>query len=140
MPNLDAGGLGETRMKENIVTSNLITIDRVLNVLLMGLFFIAIGYHVECLAVIVVKHNELVDKFAEDDPEIKKICILFIDYNRLNGSLNWVNNRCDRVIYGSGTLGVCALIMIQILIIKTQLFTKCVASCQSSMTVAIIIM
>ena len=125
MPNYDAGGLGETR-EENVVTRNPITINRVLNVVLMGLFFVAIGLHIACLAVMVAKHNELVDKFAEDDPEFKKGCILFIDYDRENDNVKWVNNRCDIAIYGSGALGVCALLMIVILIIRSLLFAKCV--------------
>ena len=121
----DADGLGKTR-EVIIVTNNPLTINRVLNVLLMVLFFIAIVFHVACLAVMVAKHNELVDKFAGDNPEFKKGCILFIDYDRENANVKWVNNRCDIAIYGSGALGVCALLMIVILIIRSLLFAKCV--------------
>ena len=100
--------------------------------LLMGLFFIAVVLHVACLAVMVAKHNELVDKFAGDDPKFKKGCILFIDYDRAsdgeNAEVKWVNNRCDIAIYGSGALGVCALLMIVILIIRSLLFAKCVVA------------
>ena len=123
MPNHD-GGFGEAR-EVSTPTSNPVTINRALNVTLMGLFFIAIVSHVVCLTVMAMKHKELVDKFAGDDPDIKKGCILFIDYDGgENPRVKWVNNRCDMVIYGSGALGGCALLMIVILIIRSLLFTK----------------
>ena len=116
--------LGRTR-EVIFVTSNPVTISRVLNMVLMALFFIAIVLHVVCLAVMVAKHNELVDKFAQDAPNIKKSCILFLDYDSESGTAKWVNNRCDIVIYGSGALGGCALLMIIVLMIRTLLFTRC---------------
>ena len=120
--------LGRTREVIS-VTSNPVTISRVLNMVLMALFFIAIVLHVVCLAVMVAKHNELVDKFAQDAPDIKKSCILFadyeIDYDSNTRTVKWVNNRCDLVIYGSGALGACALLMIIVLMIRSLLFTRC---------------
>ena len=115
--------MGQTREVVS-VTNNPVTISRVLNVVLMALFFIAIILHVVCLAVMVAKHNELVDKFAQDDPNIKKSCILFLDYDSESRTAKWVNNRCDIVIYGSGALGGCALLMIIVLMIRSLLFTR----------------
>ena len=86
-----------------------ITTSRVNNPIPMVLYAAAIVLHVVCLAVMVLKHNELVDKFA-DDPfyrycDIEKSCMLFVDYDGIDSQgylhVKWVNNKCHLVIYGS---------------------------------------
>lgn len=107
-----------------------ITTSRVTNVFLMVWYVVAIVLHVVCLSVIAAKHNELVDKFSDDkygdeyNDWVKKGCILFIDYDEKSNEINWVNNRCNIVIYGSAALGGCALLMIAFLIVRTLLFRK----------------
>ena len=110
-----------------------ITLSRITNVFLMFWYAALLVIHVVCLAVLAAKHSELVDKFNNDPAykvnHIKESCILFIDYNHDNGdsnnpSVNWVNNKCHLVIYGSGALGGCALLMILFLTMRTLLFRK----------------
>ena len=104
-----------------------ITFSRITNVFLMFWYAALLVIHVVCLAVLAAKHSELVNKF-KDDPvyNIKESCILFIDYNgdSNNPNVNWVNNKCHLVIYGSGALGGCALLMILFLTMRTLLFRK----------------
>ena len=103
-----------------------ITISRVINLFLMFLFAAVVVLHVVCLAVMAAKHNEIVDKLSIEDEDyndnIKGSCILFVDYD--GKYIKWVNNKCHLVIYGSGALGGCALLMIVFLILRTILFRK----------------
>lgn len=105
-----------------------VTIDRLVNICLMPLFVAAIILHVVCLSVLAAKHEELKDKFSGDGglENVEKSCILFVDYD-VDDPLQppkWVNNKCHLVIYGSGTLAGCALLMIIFLAIRTLLFKK----------------
>ena len=113
-----------------------ITVSRVTNLFLMFLYGALVVLHVVCLAVLAAKRNEIVGKF-EDDPyyqyyNVKESCILFFNYGGGGGDPNtadqikWVNNKCHLVIYGSGALGGCAILMIVFLIIRTLLFRKLV--------------
>ena len=100
-----------------------ITISRVINLFLMFLFAAVIVLHIVCLAVMAAKHNEMVDKLSNEYyANIKGSCILFVNYDGQN--IKWVNNKCHLVIYGSGALGGCALLMIVFLILRTILFRK----------------
>jgi len=103
---------------------NPITISRLMNILLIGLFAVAIVFHVVCLSVMAAKHNEFVDKFSGELDHVKESCILFVDFDEKDNSVKWVNNRCDIVIYGSGALAGCALLMIIFLVIRTIVFRK----------------
>ena len=122
------GGNEETLAVTSAVKRNPITIARVVNLFLMALFFAAIVLHVVCLAVMAAKHNEIVDKFSGDPfyPNVEKSCILFVHYDTNDGqqSVKWVNNKCSLVIYGSGGLGGCALLMILILLMRILCFRK----------------
>ena len=109
-----------------------ITISRVNNAVLMILYAMAIVLHVVCLAVMVLKHNELTDKIS-DDPfyhycGIEESCMLFVDYYGIDSQsyldIKWVNNKCHLVIYGSAALAGCTLLMILFLLIRTLLFRK----------------
>ena len=111
-----------------------ITISRVINLFLMLLYGALVVIHVVCLAVMAAKRNEIVKKF-EDDPyyryrHVKEGCILFFNYDGKDANgydqIKWVNNKCHLVIYGSGTLGGCALLMIVFLMMRTLLFRKLV--------------
>lgn len=116
----DGGAYGYDETQEIVApTINPITVTRVVNIFLIGLFFIAIVLHVVCLSVMAAKHNEIVDKFSDANPDIRKHCILFVDYNGKS-----VNNKCHIVVYGSAGLGGCALMMIVFLLIRTLLFRK----------------
>lgn len=109
-----------------------ITISRVNNAVLMILYAMAIVLHVVYWAVMVLKHNELTDKFS-DDPfyhycGIEDSCMLFVDYNGIDSQsyldIKWVNSKCHLVIYGSAALAGCTLLMILFLLIRTLLFRK----------------
>ena len=54
--------------------------------------------------------------------------MLFFNYDGRdpNGPdrIKWVNNKCHLVIYGSGALGGCALMMIVFLMMRILLFRK----------------
>ena len=117
------GGNEETLAVTSTVKRNPVTIARVVNLLLMALFFVAIVLHVVCLAVMAAKHNEIVDKFS-GEPNVEKSCILFVDYDTGEEPPKWVNNKCSLVIYGSGGLAGCALLMILILLMRILCFRK----------------
>ena len=124
------GGNEETLGVTSAVKRNPITIARVVNLFLMALFLVAIVLHVVCLAVMAAKHNEIVDKFSDNpyyqNQNVEKSCILFIHYDTNDGrqSVKWVNNKCTLVIYGSGGLAGCALLMILILLMRILCFRK----------------
>ena len=102
-----------------------ITFSRVINLVLIFLFAAVVVLHVVCLAVMAAKHNEIVDKLSDEQDrgdDIKGNCILFMNYDERH--VKWVNNKCHLVIYGSGALGGCALLMILFLIMRTLLFRK----------------
>ena len=121
---------GET---QNIIPSSTevrreITINRVINLGLMLLYGAVALLHVVCLAVMAAKRNEIVEKFS-DDPvyqyaNVKESCILFVDYDSDEERVHWVNNKCHLVIYGSGALGGCALLMIAFLMMRIVLCRK----------------
>ena len=109
-----------------------ITVSRVINLFLMLLYGVVVVLHIICLSVMAAKRNEIVGKFS-DDPfyeyyNIKEGCMLFVDYDGLdqNGlpQINWVNNKCNVVIYGSAALGGCALVMMIFLMMRTMLCRK----------------
>ena len=105
-----------------------VTTSRMVNLFLMFLYGAVLFIHIVCLAVMAAKHDEIVNKF-KDDPyyqhhNIKGSCMLFVDYDGQENNVDWVNNNCHLVIYGSGALGGCALLMIVFLMIRTLLFRK----------------
>ena len=123
----------ETREIPAVDKPGAITISRLTNLLLMALYAAAMVLHIICLSVMAAKHNELVDKFSDNDYynsiNVKEGCILFVDYDGLDSEtgvpqIKWVNNKCHIVIYGSAALGGCALVMIVVLAMKTLLFRR----------------
>ena len=109
-----------------------ITVTRVSNLSLMLLYGAVLIVHIVCLAVMAAKRNEIVGKFKDDEfyqyYNIKESCMLFVDYDGIDDNslpqIKWVNNKCHLVIYGSGALGGCAILMIVFLILRTILFRK----------------
>ena len=107
-------------------------ISGVVNLFLIFLYGAVVILHIVCLAVMAAKRNEIVGKF-KDDPyfqyhNVKEGCILFFKYDgsdpNTGDQIKWVNNKCHLVIYGSGALGGCALLMVVFLILRTILFRK----------------
>ena len=109
-----------------------ITISRVTNLFLMLMYGAVLVVHIVCLAVMAGKRNEIVEKFGDDEfyryHNIKESCMLFVNYDGMDDNslplINWVNNKCHIVIYGSGALGGCALLMIVFLVMRTLLFRQ----------------
>jgi len=101
---------------------NPITASRIVNMLLVVLFGVSIVFNITCLVVLVIKHNELVDKFGSDYEGEEEWCILFM--NKEGNSLKWHNNKCHLVIYGSAALASCAFLMMIFLFIRILLFRK----------------
>ena len=110
-----------------------ITVTRVTNLSLVLLYGAVLIVHIVCLAVMAAKRNEIVGKFEDDEfykyYNIKESCMLFVDYDGIDSDnslpqIKWVNNKCHVVIYGSGALGGCALLMIVFLILRTIVFRK----------------
>jgi len=101
-----------------------LTTSRIVNLLLVLLFGACIVLHVVCLAVMVAKHKELVDKFDPDnlDDDNDEWCVLFMDYD--DNTINFKNNNCHVVIYGSAALAFCAFLMIIFLLFRTAIFMK----------------
>ena len=121
----------ETFSSSTETSARPVTTSRMINSFLMFLYGVVLLIHIVCLAVIAAKRDELVKKFQNDQYyqyyNIKESCILFVDYDgKEHGvdQINWVNNKCHLVIYGSGALGGCALLMIVFLMIRTLLFRK----------------
>ena len=121
----------ETFSSSTEMSARPVTTSRMINSFLMFLYGFVLLIHIVCLAVMAAKRDELVKKFQDDQYyqyyNIKESCLLFVDYDGIeNGvdQINWVNNKCHLVIYGSGALGGCALLMIVFLMIRTLLFRK----------------
>ena len=132
MSTVGSGVHGETQDIPAETQGGPIIISRVINLFLILLYVAVLVVHVVCLAVLAAKRNEIVGKF-EDDPyyqyhNIKEACMLFFNYDGRdpNGPdrIKWVNNKCHLVIYGSGALGGCALMMIVFLMMRILLFRK----------------
>jgi len=103
-----------------------ITASRMVNMLLIVLYGVSIVFNITCLVVLVIKHNELVDKFGSEfsDEETSDWCVLFMNYDKDDQSLKYHNNKCHLVIYGSAALAGCAFLMMMFLLIRTLLFRK----------------
>ena len=82
----------------------------VVNWVLITSFICLIILHIVSLAIVADKNRKVVDKF---DPEHRVVssdddfCIFFINDDHLNGD----TRACNFVIYGSGVLAGCALLM-----------------------------
>jgi len=105
---------------------NPLTSSRMVNLLLIMLYGVSIVFNITCLVVMVIKHNEIADKFGSSVPDSDKSewCILFMDYNKDELSVKFHNNKCHLVIYGSAALAGCAFLMMIFLLIRTMLFRK----------------
>jgi len=93
------------------------------NLLMMMLYGASIVFNITCLVVLVIKHNEIADKFGSDSDK-SEWCVLFMDYNKDDSRIKFHNNKCHLVIYGSAALAGCAFLMIIFLLIRTMLFRK----------------
>ena len=92
------------------------------DVFLIALFIILIILHVISLSYVVSKNHEVVEKF---DPEHQVVssdddfCIFFINADHPTGN----KKACNFVIYGSGVLAGCALLMITFLVVRIGYFS-----------------
>jgi len=120
--------IGQTDLSAIKERRNSLTTGRMVNLLLIMLFGVSIIFHIVCLAVMVAKHNELVDKFDPDnlDDDNDEWCVLFMDYDdsQAQPTIKFKNNKCHVVIYGSAALAGCAFLMIIFLLLRTAIFRK----------------
>ena len=84
----------------------------VVNWLLITSFICLIIFHIVSLAIVADKNSEVVDKFNPEHQMVSSdddfnFCIFFINDDHPNGD----TRACDFVIYGSGVLAGCALLM-----------------------------
>ena len=92
-----------------------ISVKRTVNIFLIALFLLAIGLQVLTLSVVVAKNHEIVEKFnAKHEVADNEVCIFCID------DLRPIGDRvvCNFVIFGSGALAICALVMVMLLVIR----------------------
>ena len=93
------------------------------DVFMIVLFIILIILHVISLSFVVSKNREVVDKF---DPEHHVVssdddfCVFFINDDHPTGD----TRACNFVIYGSGALAGCALLMITFLVVRIAYFSR----------------
>ena len=87
------------------------------NIILIVLFAVIIVLHVVSLSAVVTKDHEIVDKFDPRHEVVTEdeVCIFFIDDNHPIGDVR----ACDFVIYGSGALAGCGLLMIIFLVSRS---------------------
>jgi len=107
----------------NSSNRQLISTNKLVNIILIILFVVVIVLHIVSLSVVVAKNHEIVDKF--DPPEhhviaADDVCIFFIDDKHSTGAAD----KCHLVIYGSGALVGCVLLIITSMLIKTIRFNK----------------
>ena len=103
-----------------------LTSSRLINLLMIMLYGVSMVFNITCLSVMVIKYNEIVDKFGSNisDDDKSEWCILFIDYDEEEPAIKIHNNKCHLVIYGSAALAGCAFLMMIFLLIRTLLFRK----------------
>jgi len=102
--------------------SSSLTTSRMVNLLLIASYGVSIVFNIVCLVVMVIKHNEMVDKIGSNYQGEEEWCILFM--NKEGQTLKFHNNKCHLVIYGSAALAGCAFLMMIFLLIRTLLFRK----------------
>ena len=95
----------------------LVLTNRVINIILIVLLALIIILHVVSLSVVVAKDHEIVDKFDPQHEVVSEdeVCMFFIDDDHPIGDVR----ACNFVIYGSGALAGCGLVMIIFLVIRT---------------------
>ena len=93
-------------------------LNRVVNIILILLFAVTIILHVVSLSVVVAKDHEIVDKFDPRQEVVTEdeVCIFYIDDDHPIGDAR----ACEFVIYGSGALAGCGLLMIILLVIRSE--------------------
>ena len=90
------------------------------DVLLIVLFVIIVILHVISLSFVVSKNQEVVDKFDPEHQADDTLCIFSINRHHPNGNAKV----CNLIIYGSGSLAGCALLMITFLVVRIALSSK----------------
>ena len=92
--------------------------DRVVNIILVLLFAVSIILHVVSLSVVVAKDHEIVDKFDPRQEVVTEdeVCIFYIDDDHPIGDVR----ACNFVIYGSGALAGCGVLMIIFLMVRSE--------------------
>ena len=95
------------------------SLSSMIDVILIVLFFFLVALHIVCLAVVVAKNHEIVDKF---DPQHKMVpddhvCLFSIDDDHPIGD----TGSCDFVIRCSGALSITASLMTIFLMVRTVL-------------------
>ena len=98
-----------------------ISVTRTVNVFLIALFLLVIGLHLLTLSVVVAKNHEIVVKFdAKHEVADNKVCIFCIDDLRPIGD----SGVCNFVIFGSGALASCAMVMVMLLVMRIMSHKK----------------
>jgi len=95
------------------------TLNRILNVVLIFLFVAVIALQATCIALMWNKHEEIKHEWDCTD---KNCCPLFITYDDEAQGETGDNSYCYFVTYGSGVSALCSLAMIIMLLIRIVKF------------------